>query len=167
MSAHRLSRRIAHVLDLRPEADAVEYDGRWSSWAQLGDAARRVAELTTRYGGDTPQVGILLRNRPPQLAALLGVLLAGGTVVVINPSRGDDRTRADIADLALPVLIGDRDDLDALVTPAPTTTLLCLRTLAEDAVVDVAARGPCRNRGPASRCGCSPAAPPDRPSAST
>ncbi|MGE2712741.1 class I adenylate-forming enzyme family protein [Mycolicibacterium litorale] len=141
MSAHRLSRRIAHVLDLRPEADAVEYDGRWSSWAQLGDAARRVAELTTRYGGDTPQVGILLRNRPPQLAALLGVLLAGGTVVVINPSRGDDRTRADIADLALPVLIGDRDDLDALVTPAPTTTLLCLRTLAEDAVVDVAARG--------------------------
>ncbi len=42
------------------------------------------------------QVGILLRNRPAHVAALLGVLLAGGCVVVINPSRGDDRIKADI-----------------------------------------------------------------------
>ena len=42
---------------------------------------------------------MLLRNRPAHVAAFLGVLLAGGTVVVINPSRGDDRTKADIAAL--------------------------------------------------------------------
>ncbi len=45
---------------------------------------------------------MLLRNRPGQVAAFLGVLLAGGTVVTINPSRGDERTRADIAALRLP-----------------------------------------------------------------
>lgn len=140
MAPHRLSRRISHVLDLRPEGNAVEYDGQWVTWAQIGEAARRIAQLVTRYGGDTPQVGILLRNRPPQVAAVLGVLLAGGTVVVVNPSRGDDRTRADITALALPVLIGEPDDLAALVTPAPATTVLSLTALSQEPVVDAAAR---------------------------
>ncbi|KUI32274.1 class I adenylate-forming enzyme family protein [Mycobacterium sp. GA-2829] len=139
MAGHRLSRRIAHVLDLRPGARAVEYDREWLSWAQIGVAARRIAESVTRYGGDTPQVGILLRNRPPQLAALLGVLLAGGTVVVINPARGDDRTRADIADLALPVLVGAPEDVAALVSPAKHTTVLTLPSLTADPFVAAAA----------------------------
>ena len=58
---------------------------------------------------------MLLRNRPAHVAAFLGVLLAGGTVVVINPSRGDDRTKDDIAALELPVIIGGHDDLAKLV----------------------------------------------------
>ena len=48
-----------------------------------------------------------LRNTPAHVAAFLGVLLGGGTVVVINPSRGDDRIRADIEALDLPLVIGD------------------------------------------------------------
>ena len=102
---HPLSHRIADVLDLDPDAHAIEYDGRWSSWGQVGAAARRIASLTTELGAD-PKVGMLLRNRPGQVAAFLGVLLAGGTVVTINPSRGDDRTRADIAALGLPLVVG-------------------------------------------------------------
>ncbi len=50
---------------------------------------------------------MLLRNKPAHIASLLGVLLGGGTVVVVNPpSRGDDRIRADLAALALPLVIG-------------------------------------------------------------
>ena len=63
--------------------------------------ARRIGALAGRR-----RVGIMLRNEPVHVAALLGVLSAGGTVVVINPSRGDDRTRADIEALQLPVIIG-------------------------------------------------------------
>lgn len=122
--AHPLSERIAAVLDLRPEAPAFEYAGQWFTWSQVGVTARRIAELTR--GG---QVGMLLRNRPPQLAALLGVLLAGGCVVVINPSRGNDRTRADIDALGLPLIIGEPDDLAALVTATPRTTTVSLAGL--------------------------------------
>jgi acyl-CoA synthetase (AMP-forming)/AMP-acid ligase II len=64
---------------------------------------------------------MLLRNRPDHVAAFLGVLLGGGTVVVINPSRGDDRTKADIAALALPLIVGEPDDLTALVPPGTAT----------------------------------------------
>lgn len=67
---------------------------------------------------------MLLRNRPAHVAAFLGVLLGGGTVVTINPSRGDERTRADIAALRLPLVIGDPDDLASLVSPETPTVAI-------------------------------------------
>jgi acyl-CoA synthetase (AMP-forming)/AMP-acid ligase II len=63
---------------------------------------------------------MLLRNRPAHVAALLGVLLGGGTVVTVNPSRGDARTRADIAALDLPVVVGEANDLASMVPAGPT-----------------------------------------------
>ena len=120
MADHPLSQRIADVLDLQPSAPAIEYDGRWLSWGQVGEAARRMASLTADRSDD-PAIGMLLRNRPGQVAAFLGVLLAGGTVVTINPSRGDERTRADIAALRLPLVVGEPDDLATLVAPGTPT----------------------------------------------
>ena len=117
---HRLSRRIADVLALDSAAGAVQFDGGWMSWGDLAAAAHRVAELV----GSGTRVGIMLRNRPAHVAALLGVLLAGGTVVVINASRGDDRTRDDIRDLGVPVLIGLSEDVARLVDPAVTATVI-------------------------------------------
>jgi long-chain acyl-CoA synthetase len=111
---HSLSQRIADVLTLQPEGAAIEYDGRWSTWRQVADLSNRIAAV-----GET-EAGMLLRNRPAHVAALLGVLLGGGTVVTINPSRGDDRTRADIAALGLPVVIGDPDDLASTMPAGPT-----------------------------------------------
>jgi long-chain acyl-CoA synthetase len=120
MADHPLSQRIADVLGLQPSAQAIEYDGRWHSWRQVGEAARRIASLTAEHNAD-PQIGMLLRNRPGQVAAFLGVLLGGGTVVTINPSRGGERTRADIAALRLPLIIGEPDDLATLVPPGTPT----------------------------------------------
>ncbi|OBB99041.1 class I adenylate-forming enzyme family protein [Mycobacterium sp. 852002-40037_SCH5390672] len=119
MSRHPLVRRIAAVLDLQPESHAIEYGGQWLSWAQVGALAQRIASAT---GG--AEVGMLLRNRPGHVAAFLGVLLGGGTVVVINPSRGDERTRTDIIGLQLPAIVGERDDLTTLVAAGmPTLTI--------------------------------------------
>jgi long-chain acyl-CoA synthetase len=111
---HPLSRRISDVLALQPDDAAIEYDGEWSTWRQVAELANRVALV-----GET-EVGMLLRNRPTHVGALLGVLLGGGTVVTINPSRGDDRTRADIAALNLPVVVGEPDDLASMVPVGPT-----------------------------------------------
>lgn len=110
---HPLSRRIADVLGLAPEAPAIEYNGHWSTWREVSGLAKRIAVV-----GDT-EVGILLRNSPAHVAALLGVLLGGGTMVTINPSRGTDRTRDDIAALDLPLIMGSADDLAALVPDGP------------------------------------------------
>jgi acyl-CoA synthetase (AMP-forming)/AMP-acid ligase II len=116
MPDHPLSRRIADVLALQPDAAAIEYDGRWSTWRQV---ARLVDAIKAAEVGQR-QVGILLRNKPAHVATFLGVLLGGGTVVVINPSRGDDRTRADIEAMDLPFIVGERADLTKLVPTGPT-----------------------------------------------
>jgi long-chain acyl-CoA synthetase len=145
MADHPLSQRIADVLGLQPGARAIEYDGRWLSWGKVGEAARRTASLTTEHGAD-PRIGMLLRNRPGQVAAFLGVLLGGGTVVTINPSRGDERIRADIAALRLPLVIGEPDDLATLVTPNTPTVAI-------SGLLDDAGGCPRHAGGPAPRPG--------------
>lgn len=107
-----LAARVAAVLALDPAADAVEFEGRWRTWGALADTAAQVAALVDRPG---TEVGILLRNRPASVGLLLGVLRAGGCVVTINPGRGRDRTRDDIAALDLPLVAGEPDDLADLV----------------------------------------------------
>ncbi len=129
MPRHPLSQRIADVLDLQPDSHAIEYDGQWISWDQVGAMAQRIASLTAERSAE---IGMLLRNRPGQVAAFLGVLLGGGTVVVINPSRGDERTKADIAALQLPLIIGERDDLTTLVTAGINTTTVSISGRLDD-----------------------------------
>lgn len=115
---HPLSRRIVDVLDLDPSSRAIQFDGRWHTWGAIATLARRISDAV-----GTDRAGIMLRNRPEHVAALLGVLSGGGTVVVINPSRGDERTRADIASLRLPTLIGSSADLAALAPDTTSTTI--------------------------------------------
>jgi long-chain acyl-CoA synthetase len=121
MPRHPLSQRVADVLRLQPDSHAIEYDGQWISWARVGAMAEHIAALTAERG---PEIGMLLRNRPGQVAAFLGVLLGGGTVVTINPSRGDERTKADIAALGLPLVVGEHDDLVTLVPQGTATAAI-------------------------------------------
>ena len=132
---HALSQRIADVLALQPEGAAIEYDGVWSTWQQVAVLANRIATM-----GES-EVGMLLRNRPTHVAALLGVLLGGGTVVTINRSRGDDRTRSDVAELDLSAIIGDPDDLTSMVPAGPTA--IAIPSL--DAAPQLPAPGACRS----------------------
>ncbi|MDT5275105.1 MAG: long-chain acyl-CoA synthetase [Mycobacterium sp.] len=125
---HPLSRRIDDVLGLQPDAAALEYDRRWLSWGELGELAERISPL---IGNQQPQIGILLRNRPAQVATLLGVLRCGATVVVINPGRGDERIKADVNHLALPFIVGESDDL-AMLGEQPATTLVSISGLAAE-----------------------------------
>ncbi|ULE33303.1 class I adenylate-forming enzyme family protein [Mycobacterium sp. IDR2000157661] len=119
MRGHPLSTHIADVLALDPSARAIEYDGAWCSWGEVNALARRIAS----FAPAGRRVGMLLRNRPAHVAGLLGVLVGGGTAVVINPTRGDDRVRADIDALRLPLIIGRHADLARLVSTTDTTTV--------------------------------------------
>lgn len=133
---HPLRRRIAAVLRLQPGANAIEYDGQWLTWGQVAGLAHQVAAV----GVEDSQVGILLRNNPSHVAALLGVLVGGGTVVVINPSRGDDRIKDDIEGLRLPLIIGTDADLETLVQPSANTTTVAIAGITDPPHV-VAANG--------------------------
>ena len=111
-SEHALSARLRAVPRIDPDAPALEFEGQWHSWGALANAIERIEPIVTKPGR---QVGILLRNRPPLVGALLGVLSAGGCVVTINPERGLERTREDVAQLDVDVLLGLEADVDEII----------------------------------------------------
>ena len=132
---HALSARIRAVPQLDPDAPALEYEGRWSTWGALANAIDIVAPLVTTPGR---QIGILLRNRPCLVGALLGVLSAGGCVVTINPERGLARTRADVAELDVDVILGMESDIHEIIGERTGThTRIELPGLGKDVIVRV------------------------------
>jgi len=129
-----LSERIDAIPKLAPDQSAIEFEGRWTTWGELDATISKIAAHVSEPG---LQVGIILRNRPRHVGALLGVLRAGGCVVTINPHRGRERTRDDIARLGLDVIVGDEDDLRQLVPSASVRTQIALDRPAEDSGVRV------------------------------
>jgi acyl-CoA synthetase (AMP-forming)/AMP-acid ligase II len=128
-----LSERIASVVRIDTERDAVEFDRRWRSWGQLGDTIEQVA---SQVPGPGAEVGVVLRNRPASIGFLLGVLRAGGCVVTVNPERGDDRTREDLAQLDLAVVAGEPHDVARLVGSESGATRLTTSDLGEPVAVE-------------------------------
>ncbi|UGQ12502.1 AMP-binding protein [Yinghuangia sp. ASG 101] len=122
---HPLGRRIADVTAIDPAARAVEYQGTWHTWGEIGAAAEAIADRLPR----SARVGVLLRNRPLSVAHVLGVLRAGACLVTINPGRGAERVRDDIASLGLPFVVGDTADLADLVPSGYAATTLGSRDL--------------------------------------
>jgi long-chain acyl-CoA synthetase len=142
-----LSARIADVLAVDPTAAAIESGGRWRAWGELASTVAQVAARVDRPG---VEVGILLRNRPASVGLLLGVLWAGGCVVTINPGRGREGTREDIAALDLPVLAGDPGDLAEFVPAGMRATRVAVADLGDPVAV---APGPGVGRDRAGRPG--------------
>lgn len=105
-----LSARLAQVLALDPDAPAIEFRGAWRTWGQLAATAEAVRGHVPEPG---IRVGVLLRNAPAHIGLLTGLLLAGTCVATINPGRGEDRVRADVAGLGVPILAGSPADLAA------------------------------------------------------
>lgn len=107
----RLAERVQAVLRVDPARGAIEQNGQWWSWGQLAQLMQDVdAMLTSRGLGIGTPVGMLLRNRPAHLGALLQVLISGRCVVTINPFQSADKLAADLSALRCPVYIADEQD---------------------------------------------------------
>ena len=133
--AHPLAERIRAVPRIDPNAPAIEYEGHWHDWGAVAGAIDQIGPIVTEPGR---QVGVLLRNRPSLVGALLGVVAAGGCVVTINPERGVERTRADVAALDVDVLLGLESDVEALVDASSgTRSRIELPDLGDEAIVRV------------------------------
>jgi acyl-CoA synthetase (AMP-forming)/AMP-acid ligase II len=106
-----LSQRIHQVLTVDPAAGAVEFEGRWHSWGELAEWVAGVERAIAAAGlGPGEAVGILLRNRPAILGALLAVLASRRCAVSVNPMQGPAKLADELRALRLPALVAHRDD---------------------------------------------------------
>jgi long-chain acyl-CoA synthetase len=104
--SQQLAERIRAVLALDPGAPAIEYQGSWTNWQALADIASGVESQLTAVGLDEGSaVGLVLRNHPAMVGAMLGVLLANSCIVTINPSQGDAGLSSNIRELRLPAVV--------------------------------------------------------------
>lgn len=104
--SQQLSARIRAILALDPSAPAIEYRGVWTDWQAIGDIASGVESRLRSAGlSEGSAVGVVLRNHPAMVAALLGVILADGCIVTINASHGDAGLAGDIEELRVPAVI--------------------------------------------------------------
>jgi len=96
-----------------PTAASVESRGRWWTWgevATLTDAVcKSLDEASCPAGG---RIGLLLRNRAPQLAALIACVVSGRCAVAFNPVLPAVKLAEDVRTQAPELLVGAREDLD-------------------------------------------------------
>jgi len=127
-ASRELGERIVAVLAIDPSAPALEFAGRWRTWGELAATVDAVARQLPEPG---TRIGVLLRNRPAQVGFLLGALRAGACVVALDPQRGRDRVRSEVAALELPCIAGEPEDLANFVPTEVAATRLSARDVGE------------------------------------
>ncbi|MGW2824306.1 class I adenylate-forming enzyme family protein [Streptomyces sp. NPDC001443] len=104
-----LSNWLRRVMVIDPAATALTFAESSFPWSYLADVTADLERLL----GDLPaarRIGLVLRNRPAQLAALLAVIATGRQVVTLSPHVGDEGLGDDIRSLQPDVVIADEQD---------------------------------------------------------
>lgn len=97
---------------LDPERAEIDFEGKDYSWGELSQTAAQVEMALDAMGlPRDARVGVMLRNRPGHIGALLAVLSSDRCLVTLNPVLPDARLIADIEVLGLPAVIADEGDL--------------------------------------------------------
>jgi acyl-CoA synthetase (AMP-forming)/AMP-acid ligase II len=93
----------------RTEIDFEAKDYSWGDITRVSDAIARL--LDTMALPAEARVGVMLRNRPGHIAAIVAVLSTDRCLVSLNPILPDARLFDDVAGLGLPVIVADEGDV--------------------------------------------------------
>ena len=130
-----LSRRIRRMVALDPGATALFFGGLTFPWSFYVDALADLDSLLAGYPA-ARRIGIVLRNRPGPLVALVATLGTGREVVTLSPHLGDVGLQQDIVELAPDVVVAEDQDWarDAVLLSARAVGAIALRTGADRAL---------------------------------
>jgi amino acid adenylation domain-containing protein len=103
-----------------PEKVAIRDEGEQSSYAELNALANRIAHHLLAIGIGTEElVGICMDRSAECVAAMLGVLKAGGAYLPLDPDFPKARLQWILADAGVRVVIGEEPSIDPLDVPLP------------------------------------------------
>jgi acyl-CoA synthetase (AMP-forming)/AMP-acid ligase II len=98
----------------------IEFEGRWYSGDDITGYADAIAARLHDAGvPDDAPVGLVVRNRLPHAAAIIGCLAAGRPVSMIYSFQSPEAIGRDIEELNLSAIVADREDwADEVITAA-------------------------------------------------
>lgn len=104
--------KLRAIMAIDPARTEIDFEAQDYSWGDIARVSGQIEQLlaTMRLPPDA-RVGVMLRNRPGHIAAMIAVLSSDRCLVSLNPVLPDDKLFADIAGLGLPVIIGDDGDV--------------------------------------------------------
>lgn len=104
--------KLRAIMALDPDRTEIDFEGADYSWRQIADIVRMLEAALDAMGlPDDARIGVLLRNRPGHVAAIIAVLSTDRCLVTLNPILPDEKLFADVEGLSLPVVIADTTDL--------------------------------------------------------
>lgn len=107
-----MTEKLRAIMAIDPSRTEIAFEGADYSWGQIASAVHAIESALDGMGlpQDT-RIGVMLRNRPGHVAAIIAVLSTDRCLVTLNPILPDDRLFADVEGLSLPVIIADASDL--------------------------------------------------------
>jgi len=106
-----LAQHLAQVVAIDRSAPAIEFARRWHTWGEVGDRARELAAAFDAAGlPEGAPIGLVLRNDPALVSAVLAVLTTRRCIVTLSPHAGPERLARELEQLALPVIVGTAED---------------------------------------------------------
>ena len=116
-----MTEKLRAIMALDPDRTEMDFEGTEYSWGQLAAIVRGIEAALDRLSlPEDCRVGVMLRNRPGHVAAIIAVLSTDRCLVSLNPILPDEKLFADVEGLNLPVVIADATDL---ARPGLTETL--------------------------------------------
>ena len=107
----KLAQRVEQLYGEYGEHGAVLYEDTWTSWADLGAIRDGIERLLAEAGVDSDAaVGVVLRERPASVGALLALLASGRSAVPITPIQPDGPLGDEVTRLHLQALVAHTDD---------------------------------------------------------
>ncbi|GFG54128.1 AMP-dependent synthetase [Mycolicibacterium agri] len=105
------------------DGQCIEFEGRWYTGDEVTAYADAIgAQLRAAGVDDDAPVGLVVRNRLPHAAAIIGFLAAGRAVSMIYSFQSPEAIGRDIETLNLSAIVADSEDwTDAVITAAKRT----------------------------------------------
>jgi long-chain acyl-CoA synthetase len=101
----------------------IEFEGRWYSGYDIAEYADAIASVLRDAGvSDAAPVGLVVRNRLPHAAAIIGFLAAGRPVSMIYSFQSPEAIGRDIEKLELAAIVADCEDWTEPVIDAARRT---------------------------------------------
>lgn len=124
-----LARRIRRVMAIDPTAVALTFGDQTYPWSFYSDALCDIDTLLSEHPS-ARRIGLVLRNRPGPVCAVLATIATGRTLITLSPHLGDVGLAEDIVELRPDVIVAEDEDWarEAVLEAAKKIGAITLRT---------------------------------------
>lgn len=111
MTESNLAERIEVVIRTRPEAMAIDFNGKIYSWQFVGNLINTLGNLFNEAGiRHQERVGFVAHTRPHHVACLWGFFVHGRVPSMIYGYQSPQKIASDIRQLRYPLIVADERD---------------------------------------------------------